>query len=743
MDAEAEAWWAIRYPQYSLRDPSQEPLFAELNAHSESWEDSETHTKGQISASIRTISRDFPQQKRTESLSCENKSWTRSSKEMKAAYTLVITACRKEEDEWGRVERQYDTHVQEEVWSVKGGNKVYERTRVEAGVRKGMRVGLTQIKDTTARWVEEMWEEEGEKVFKKAWERPGESGGESRMDKEDYTWGENWYSSGIRFESKIWHRQKTHLWGQEHGHELATTWTHDWDLDTANKREDKLTLKAGREYGYRYRQEGQDWHKEEWEGRRFPEDPAASQDSALLALYVREHKGSLKSLAVLDALLALRPEFNDEGSALRALVLKADEQPKTNTREILQRVNELRDLQDAAEELKERIIRQLSSRRPIGEGKLFEIVKAHKTEATAPLSGEELFVFFEDFLDAKYVDDNQNFDKGVSPPTVAVFLPPYLQQAVPQAEAFRRLAALLNGLKVLRSEDRYADLLCKLLGICGYEAAPYQLALFLVRVRKEFQRIAEKLQIVPTGNKRKAALLDVVHFVYDLFKNDPERGQELLQGLKPDTLDSDDYSAFLICARLNRLELTPANVFQYFGTAKVKEPVLIGSLKQRLELWLNEEEIAQVFNAVEDKGVITEEAFEERLAFHRLQELATAHAVTEADFLQALTHVYNTKTSKDSMHLSRTFDSYRGREMSQTRFAELLRTMDSELTDQQIQVVVRAALIHAGPEHIVSKEAFVEALLDYPVGDYRMSVFGNNYTVLPETRLSAWRSDIH
>jgi len=726
MDAEVEAWWAMRYPQYSLGDPSQEQLFAELNAHSQSWEDADTHTKVTIATDSRSISRDLPQQKRTESLTYLEDSWTRTVTEVKGAYTLTIAASRKGEDQWGRVARQYDTHVQEETWSVKGDNKVYERVRVEAGVRKGMRVGLTQVKDTTARWVEEVWEEEGEKVFKKAWERPGESGGESRMDKEDYTWGENWYSSGIRFESKLWHRQKTHLWGHEHGHELTTTWTHDWDLDTAKKREDKLTLKAGREYGYRYRQEGEDWHKEEWEGRRLPDDPASSQDPALLALYAREHKGSLKSLAVLNALLALRPEFNEEGAVLKALLPKIDEQPRTTTREILQRIHELRDLQDNAEDLKEKLVRQLSSRKPAGEGKLFEIVKAHKVEASAPLPAEELFKFLEDFLDAKYVEDNLNFDKGVSPPTVAVFLPPYLQQTVPQAEAFRRLAALLNGLKALKSEDKYADLLCKLLGICGYEAAPYQLALFLVRVRKEFQRMAEKLQVVATGNKRKAALLDVVHLVYDLFKNDPERGQELLQGLKPDTLDCDDYSAFLICARLNRLGLTPASVFQHFGAARVKEPVLIGSLKQRLELWLNEEEISQVFSSVEDKGVITQVAFEERLAFHHLQELAVAHAVTEADFLLALTHVYNTKMSKDSMHLSRAFDSHRGRDMSQTRFAELLRTMDSELTDQQIQVVVRSALTHAGPEHIVSKEAFVEALIDYPVGDYSMSVFGKN-----------------
>ena len=723
MDAEAEAWWAIRYPQYSLSDPSQEPLFAELNSHSQPWEDAETHTKGQVTASLRTISRESPPEKRTISLTCENDTWTRTITEEKTSYTLTITASSKGEDQWGKVARLYGTHSQEETWSVKGGNKIYERVRVEAGIRKGMRMGMTQVKDTTARWVEEIWEEDGEKVFKKAWERPGESGGESRMDKGDYIWGENWYSSGIRFESKIWHQQKTHLWGHEHGHELSTTWTHDWDLDSIKKREDKLTLKSGREYGYRYRQEGQDWHKEEWEGRRLPDDPAACQDPAVLALYVREKKGTAKSLAVLQALLALRPEFNDEGAALKALLPKIDELPKTSTSELILRINELRDLQDSAEDLKERLIRQLASRKPLGDGKLFEIVKAHKVETTPPLAAEDLFQFFEDFLDAKYVDDNLNFDKGVSPPTIATFLPPYLQQTASQTEAFRRLAALLNGLKALRVEDKYADLLCKLLGICGYEATPYQLALFLVRVRKEFQRMARKLKEVRTASQRKAALSDVVHFVYDLFKNDPERGQELLQGLKPEALECDDYSAFLICARLSKLELTPASVFQHFGAARVKEPVLIGSLKQRLELWLNEEEISQVFSAVEDKGIITQTAFEERLAFDRLQEVAITHAVSEADFLQALTHVYNTKTSKDSMHLSRAFDSHRGRDMSQTHFAELLRTMDSELTDQQIQVMVKAVLMHSGPEHIVSKEAFVEALIDYPVGDYRMSVF--------------------
>jgi len=725
MDAEVEAWWAMRFPQYSLGDPSQEPLFAELNSHTQSWEDAETHTTGQVTAGLRSISRNSPLQKRSESLTSQEDTWTRTVTEEKAAYTLTIAASRKGEDQWGKVARLYGTHVQEETWNWKGGNKVYERVRVEAGVRKGMRVGLTQVKDTTARWVEEIWEEEGETVFKKAWERPGESGGESRMDKADYTWGENWYSSGTRFESKIWHRQKTHLWGHEHGHELTTTWTHDWDLDSSTKREDKLTLKAGREYGYRYRQEGEDWHKEEWEGRRLPDDPATCQDPALLALYGRELKGTRKSLTVLEALVALRPEFTDEGAALKALLPQIDEQPRTSNTQLIQRVNELRDLQDSAEDLKERLVRQVGSRKPPGDGKLFEIVKAHKVEATAPLAANDLFQFFEDFLDAKYVDDNQNFDKGLSPPTIATFLPPYLQQTASQAEAFKRLAALLNGLKALRVENKYADLLCKLLGICGYEASPYQLALFLVRVRKEFQRMAGKLKAVRTGSLRKAALLDVVHLVYDLFKNDPERGQELLQGLKPETLESDDYSAFLICARLNRQGLTPASVFQHFGAARVKEPVLVGSLKQRLELWLNEEEISQVFSAVEDKGVITQTAFEERLAFDRLQEVATSHAVSEADFLLALTHVYNTKTSKDSMHLSRAFDSHRGREMSQTRFAELLRTMDSELTDQQIQVTVKSALMHAGPEHIVSKEAFVEALLDYPVGDYRMSVFGN------------------
>ena len=737
----------MRFPQYSLGDPSRDPLYAELSAHSESWQDLETHTKGQISSAVRSITRELPDQKRIQTLSWQDDAWTKTQTDTKDSYTLTVTASVKGNDQWGKVTKQYDTHAQEEAWTLKGGNKVYERMRLEAGIRKGMRMGMTQIKDTTARWVEEVWEEEGEKVFKKAWERPGESGGESRMDKEDYTWGENWYSSGIRYESKCWHRQKTHLWGHEHGHELSTTWTHDWDLDSELKQEDKLTLKAGREYGYRFRQVGADWHKEEWEGRRLPDDPSATQDPALVALYVREHKGTLKSMRVLDAFLAVRTEFAEEGKALKALVTATHAKPRESSTELLARINELRDVQDTAEDLKERMIKtcKTAGAGAGGDGKLFEIVKAHKAEAADPVAPNELFQFFEDFLDAKYVEDNQNFDKGVSPPTIASFLPPYLQLGLPQTEAFRRLASLLNTLKVLRTEDNYANLLCKLLGICGYEAVPYQLALFLVRVRKEFQRMAGKLKVVPYGSLRKASLLDLVHFVYDLFKNDLERGQELLQGLKPEGLECDDYIAFLICARLSRLGLTPASVFQHFGTARVKEPVLVGSLKQRLDLWLNEEEISQIFSINEEdpsqvvsKGVITQKEFEERLDFGNLQKVATAHAVSEADFLHALIHVYNTKTSKDSMHLSRAFNSHRGRDMSQARFIELLRSMDSELTDQQIQVLVKAALTHSGPEHIVSKEAFVEALIDYPVGDYRMSVF-----VLPETRLSTWRSDIH
>jgi hypothetical protein len=99
--------------------------------------------------------------------------------------------------------------------------------------------------------------------------------------------------------------------------------------------------------------------------------------------------------------------------------------------------------------------------------------------------------------------------------------------------------------------------------------------------------------------------------------------------------------------------------------------------------------------------------------------------VSEAEFLRALVHSYRTKAGKDSQHLAMTFAEQKSLLISPIRFESVIRTLDSSLTPQQVQTLTSAALQLSGG-FAISKEAFVETLLEYPIGLYSKSVFGKS-----------------
>ena len=336
MDQHLEAWWSRNYHRYSLRTLQSLPIFhrfmqavypytRSLGAVSESyssegpadvyqWQDSHT---GRMER--------FKHDRETDQYTYEV-TYREAKKEVK------VETNRLEAREWGVIRKLFDSWELREEWRFDPPDRSYARFTIEDGVQRGMRCG---VKGDGERWVEDIWTQTGESTLRKTYERPGSSGGESLATQKDHSWGSMWWSTPEGFEEKRWEEVPNRKWGHAAGHcGPAKKWEHDYDFSDQRKWETRLSTRLGVTTGYRYRQNGTSWHKDEWEGTQVFEQGAeeaellAAQNQLKLASLWAKLRFELRENAfVLEGLRSGDKEIED---LIRAVKAKTEDLPDTD-----------------------------------------------------------------------------------------------------------------------------------------------------------------------------------------------------------------------------------------------------------------------------------------------------------------------------------------------------------------------------------------------------------------------------
>ena len=268
MSQSLETWWAVNYSNYSLSDLSVLPIYQrmartlypfrrELGGVSEGyesggeedsyfWNDEGTGRRERLRQNRRT------------------KEFTYELEYRDGKKTVVVTSRKQGLNESGEVRKLFETWELIEGWAYIPPAKEYSRYSIENGIRKGMKTGVTADGE---HWLVEEWSQEGDSTYKKTFEKEGISGGETLTRKGSQTWGQQWMSSSTATEMKSWEELPGRKWGKSSSHyPNGRSALHHYDFSPSTKAEERLAFTAGTVLGYRYRQSGASWLKEEWEG---------------------------------------------------------------------------------------------------------------------------------------------------------------------------------------------------------------------------------------------------------------------------------------------------------------------------------------------------------------------------------------------------------------------------------------------------------------------------------------------
>jgi hypothetical protein len=270
MASESESWWEQHYTSYSIRDLQLLPIFNRFTTMHFPFERS-TDTRSETyktDGSLDTFEWSDEVKNEGEKFSHDRSTdlWHYEHRFQEPEAHITTRAWLSPEAEWGEIEHKYFNYVLKEAWRLKGSTRKYEKTSLQGGEKRGIRVCHLPAQGGMETWTETFWEKEGESEYEKVWERPGANGGETKHSRGDHWWGEVWHQSGQHTEKKSWHTRGDKDWGHVHGESPDKVWDEKWDISKEKRDEEKLTHDGDRIYGFRYLRNGADFYKQEWDG---------------------------------------------------------------------------------------------------------------------------------------------------------------------------------------------------------------------------------------------------------------------------------------------------------------------------------------------------------------------------------------------------------------------------------------------------------------------------------------------
>lgn len=373
--------------------------------------------------------------------------------------------------------------------------------------------------------------------------------------------------------------------------------------------------------------------------------------------------------------------------------------------------------------------------------------KAGKPEK--PLSAPQVVKFFEEMMDQKYDADIRDLknQKPLKP------LPDYMLDHLNRIFGLKKLA--LKNLSQLMPalESMYSDqdpnhlLLCRLIQVLHPDPVPYQLGVFLTKIRVEFIPFMEKYQkdkearesrknlgkkeSKAAGNvvaPQEAYLVDTIGYIYSLFENDRRSGELMLKLLQPSSVQMIDYLIFKLCHKMAKLGLNVEGLFSMLdphGFGYIDEHDFITKSRRELELWVSTEDLSTLFRDMSGgHKELNKAMFSGKINYKLYLEHCKSdlYIVTRQQFLICLIEVYHTRQRRDGVYLMNKI----GKEafFTKEQVIEKLRNIEATLEQDRAEELYQQALSHASdPESGVDQRSLLKTILQNPLGLMKKSAF--------------------
>lgn len=366
-----------------------------------------------------------------------------------------------------------------------------------------------------------------------------------------------------------------------------------------------------------------------------------------------------------------------------------------------------------------------------------------------PLSVPQVVKFFEEMMDQKYDADIRDLknQKPLKP------LPEYMLDHLTRIFGLKKLALknlcqLMPALESMYAEqDPYHLLLCRLIQVMHPDPVPYQLGIFLTRIRVEFMPLMEKHQkdkeardnrrnlgkkeVKGAGNPsapQEAYLVDTIGYIYSLFENDRRSGELMLKLVQPSAIQMIDYLIFKLCHKMSKLGLNIDGLFSMLDPHSfgyIDERDFITKSRRELELWVSSEDLSNLFRSLSDgHRELNREMFCSKINYKQYLERCKSdlYVVTRQQFLICLIEVYHARQRRDGVYINSKIsqDPF----FTKEEVIENLRRIEPTLESDRTEELYQKALSHAeNPEVGVDQKSLLKTILQNPLGLMKKSAF--------------------
>lgn len=378
-----------------------------------------------------------------------------------------------------------------------------------------------------------------------------------------------------------------------------------------------------------------------------------------------------------------------------------------------------------------------------GQNPILEKIAQMKREA--PMTYNNVWKLFESLLQEKVKLDRLEMSMGRQPRTMTEFMLDfmYLHYGL-KTLALKQLKALVLSLQDLyRSNHIYGVLFCRFLGLFHPRPLPHHLAIYLLLVHEEFDRLAgrvkvrrpesfaENYDIVQYGGH--ASIIDVMELITRICKKDRAAGERIVAQLLPEQEQSRIEAVLLkVCGTMARMGRDPAYIFELLDkehSGSIEYSDFVEGIRYGLNIYVSQDEAEDLCAFINDRGTgeITYEEWMEKVNFKEYSEKLNSRAamVSKAALLSALVEEYEYEVVQDYYTLRHMIKSP---SLDATAAAEILWQIDPSLEEALLgQFFGEAAEYESEDVEVVSPEALCIVVLRNRVGGFGVGIFGKRH----------------
>lgn len=375
-------------------------------------------------------------------------------------------------------------------------------------------------------------------------------------------------------------------------------------------------------------------------------------------------------------------------------------------------------------------------------------------ENPKPMQLVNLFKLFEEMMEKKYEVDCQDIKAKRKPRNMTEFMMEYLTRMFGLRKlAEKELGRLIPALRKLNEQKHpTAMLFCRLLQIFHPEPVPFNMAIFLTRVRWEFQKLVDKAakgtslmnkkRGLKTGNQAKssskeylggnALLVDIFLQVYSIFENDKLSRAISISLLKPENVSVKDYLTFRICYKMSKVGKTTEQMFNEWdkeGRGCVDKNELLEGIKGYLDLYMSKYDIEILLKTLDpdSQGEIKRVTFCNLINFDRYNEMCKSevYSCSKTKFCLILLEVYEKLQKREVDNLTTVFKNNGKEILDLGSFLNLMLKIQPDVNVMNISTMYQEAQIYSGHAYLgINCSGFCRFIIEKAINGRGLRDFG-------------------